>query len=262
MLVDSHCHLNDLDDCDARLAAARVRGVGAFLCIGVNESTASAVADIAGRHPDVWCTQGVHPDSAMQSDDLAWLDDALGEPRVVGVGETGLDYFRIAPDDVSTRARQRATFAHQLALGIDRRLPVVVHSRAAEADTLDLLRAHASATGVLHCFTESWRLAQGALDLGWYVSISGIVTFKNADAVRDVARRVPLDRLLVETDCPWLAPVPHRGRKNEPAYVVDTAQFLAELRGITLDALAAATTRNFAELFARIELQPRSNSSS
>jgi len=255
VLVDSHCHLNDLDDCDARLAAARARGVGAFLCIGVNESTAAAVADIAQRHADVWCTQGIHPDSALQSDDRSWLERALQRERVVGIGETGLDYFRLAPDDAATRARQREIFAAQLALGSARRLPVVVHSRAAEADTLDLLRAHTQAVGVLHCFTESWQLARGALDLGWFVSISGIVTFKNAEQVRDVARRVPADRLLVETDCPYLAPVPHRGKRNEPAYVVDTAEFVARLRDVTIDELAETTTRNFARLFARTQLR-------
>jgi len=251
VLVDSHCHLNDLDDCDARLAAARARGVGAFLCIGVNESTAAAVDAIAARHTDVWCTHGIHPDSVAKSASSGWLDRALNGERVVGVGETGLDYFRLAADDRETRTQQRESFATQLALGRERGLPVVVHSRAAEADTLDLLRAHAGAIGVLHCFTESWQLARNALDLGWYVSISGIVTFKNADSVRDVARRIPADRLLVETDCPWLAPVPHRGRRNEPAYVVDTAEFLAQLRETPLAMLAETTTRNFATLFAR-----------
>jgi TatD DNase family protein len=253
VLVDSHCHLNYLEDCDARLDAARRAGVGGFLCIGVNRGTRDAVAAIAARHLDVWHTQGVHPDSA-QTTDLDWIESALRVPRVAGVGETGLDYFRLPGDDTATRARQRDAFAYQLDVGARWDLPVVVHSRAAEADTLDLLRAHPRTRGVLHCFTESWALARGALDLGWYVSISGIVTFRNADNVRDVATRLPADRVLVETDCPWLAPVPHRGKRNEPAFVADTAAYLAALRGVDAERFAAETTGNFQTLFSRIAL--------
>ncbi len=254
MLVDSHCHLNYLDDCDDRLRSARARGVGAFLCIGVNRDTRDAVAGIASRHPDVWMTHGVHPDSVTKDPDLDWVAQATYLERVVGVGETGLDYYRLEATDGSSRANQLASFATHLALGAERGLPVVVHSRSAAADTLRLIDGHRDSVGVLHCFTESWELAKGALDLGWYVSISGIVTFRNADAVRDVARRIPADRLLIETDCPWLAPVPHRGRKNEPSFVADTAAFLAQLRGIDVDDLAATTTANFTRLFTRVEL--------
>jgi len=257
VLVDSHCHLNYLDDCDARLSAARARGVGGFLCIGVNAGTRDAVAGLAARHEDVWHTQGVHPDSATGAENLDWVALALQSSRVAGVGETGLDYYRLNADDEATRARQREVFAVQLALGAEFDLPVIVHSRAAEADTLDLLKAHRNARGVLHCFTESWQLAREAMDLGWYVSISGIVTFRNADNVRDVARRIPDDRLLIETDCPWLAPVPHRGRPNEPAFVADTAAYLANLRGNSLAELADATTRNFAALFTRCRIDGR-----
>ena len=254
MLVDSHCHLNYLDDCDARLVAARARGVGAFLCIGVNAGTRDAVAALAARHEDVWHTQGVHPDSAADAGSLEWLREALHSTGAVGVGETGLDYYRLASGEAAARAGQREVFASQLGLGIEFDLPVIVHSRAAEADTLDLLRAHRNARGVLHCFTESWQLAHDAMDLGWFVSISGIVTFRNADNVRDVARRIPNDRLLVETDCPWLAPVPHRGHSNEPAFVADTAAYLADLRGDSLADLADSTTRNFAALFTRCRI--------
>ena len=257
MLVDSHCHLNYLDDCDARLDAARARGVGAFLCIGVNADTREAVAAIAARHADVWQTQGVHPDSAAEAQDLDWLDGALRAPRIVAVGETGLDYFRLATGDEHARARQRESFGRQLDLAAAHRLPVVVHSRAAEADTLDLLESHRDVRGVLHCFTESWTLARGAMDLGWFVSISGIVTFRNADNVRDVARRLPADRILVETDCPWLAPVPHRGRRNEPAFVADTAAFLAQLRRVDPERFAEETTANFASLFGLKSLSAR-----
>jgi TatD DNase family protein len=220
----------------------------------VDSGTCEAVAAIAARHADVWSTQGVHPDSVDKERDLDWLEAAVRRDRVVGVGETGLDYFRLTSADTSPRERQRRAFAAQLELGIATSLPVVVHSRAAEADTLDLLRAHPGARGVLHCFTESWTLAHGALDLGWYVSVSGIVTFRNADNVRDVAKRIPADRLLVETDCPWLAPVPHRGHKNEPAYVVDTAEFLATLRSVGIEELAETTSRNFGTLFDRTRM--------
>ena len=264
MLVDSHCHLNYLDDPDAKLATARALGVGAFLCIGVNASTHDSVMNIAARHADVWASAGIHPESA--SDDVSpdWVAAAARHERVVGIGETGLDYFKIAGDAAAVQRRQRDSFAAHLSIARDVDLPVIVHTRAAEADTIDLLRAHPDAVGVLHCFTESWTLARAALDLGWYVSISGIVTFRNAENVRDVATQIPSDRLLIETDSPWLAPVPHRGKTNEPAYVTHTAAFLATLRGDELEDLAAQTTTNFSRLFNRTHVQPgqRTNSSS
>jgi TatD DNase family protein len=247
VLIDSHCHLNLLDDPDGALAAARARGVEGFLCIGVDEPGIAGVLALAERHADVWATVGQHPDASAA--DPGWIERFLRHPRVVAVGETGLDYYH--EDSVPGRALQRVRFAWHLEHAARERLPVVVHTREAEADTLDLLRSHPGVTGVLHCFTESWELASAAIDLGWYVSISGIVTFRNGENVRDVARRVPADRLLVETDCPWLAPVPHRGRRNEPAYVADTAVFVAGLRGITVDGLAMQTTANFKRLFVR-----------
>lgn len=259
MLVDSHCHLNYLDDADASLAAARSVGVGAFLCIGVNADTQRAVIDLAERHADVWASAGLHPESAGEKQSLDWIREAARHERVVGIGETGLDYFKIDADDV--KRAQRDSFAAHLDIARDASLPVIVHTRAAEADTLEILRLHKGTIGVLHCFTESWELARGALDLGWYVSISGIVTFRNAQNVRDVAARVPEDRLLVETDCPWLAPVPHRGKANEPAFVTHTAQFLAMLRVQTIEAFAEQTTANFHRLFAKTT-QGRTNSSS
>ena len=245
MLVDSHCHLNYLDDPDAALTRARAAGVGAFLCIGVDAEGIDDVVSLADAHDDVWATAGQHPEAAAGSRD--WLAGRLAHPRVVAVGETGLDYFHESQPEA--QRGQRAAFDEQLALASQHGLPVVVHTRAAEADTLDLLRAHSGVRGVLHCFTESWDLASAALDLGYYVSISGIVTFRNADNVREVALRIPDDRLLVETDCPWLAPVPHRGQRNEPGYLPDTAAFLARLRGCSPEALAATTTANFESLF-------------
>jgi len=270
VLVDSHCHLNYLTDCDAKLATARASGVSAFLCIGVKQETHAEVIAIAERHADVWASAGIHPDSVAGAS-LDWLEPALRHNRVVGVGETGLDYYRDA--DEEERRRQRDWFAAHLQLAQNAGLPAIVHTRAAENDTAALLAAHRDCIGVLHCFTESWQLARAALDLGWYVSISGIVTFRNAEGVRDVARRIPDDRLLIETDCPWLAPVPRRGKPNEPAFVRHTAEFLAELRGQSLLALAESTSANFARLFSRTGLasgagfartgsQLRSNSSS
>ena len=245
VLVDSHCHLNYLDDPEVCLASARSEGVRGFLCIGVDEAGADEVVALANRHDDVWATVGQHPEAAGGS--LDYLETRLEQPGVVAVGEMGLDYFQT--DDDAERARQRKSFDFQLALAARHKLPVVIHTRQAEEATLTLLRAYPKVTGVLHCFTESWAMAKAALDLGYYISISGIVTFKNAGNVRTVARAVPEDRLLVETDSPWLAPVPHRGRKNEPAYVTATANYLAELRGVTPERLAEYTTQNFERLF-------------
>lgn len=254
MLIDSHCHLNYLSEPDACLDAARARSVDGFLCIGVDRDGIDAVLDLADRHRDVWASVGQHPDAAGQP--TAWIEPLLSRQRVVAVGEMGLDYYR--DPDAGARHRQQAVFEEQLALAAAHGLPAVIHTRSAEADTLTRLRAQPDASGVLHCFTESWELASAALDLGYYISISGIVTFKNGDNVRDVARRVPGDRLLVETDSPYLAPVPHRGRPNQPAYVADTAAYLAQLRGQTLADLAEATTANFYRLFSRAAVKSSS----
>jgi TatD DNase family protein len=245
MLIDSHCHLNYLEDPDKAVLRAREAGVTGCLCISVDEPGFAGVMDLAASHADIWASAGVHPDAAAGN--LDWIEDALAAPEVVAVGETGLDYLH--GTEPETQARQREAFDLQLALGVKHQLPTIVHTRAAERDTLELLRAHPGAFGVLHCFTESWAMAQQALDLGFYISISGIVTFKNADNVRDVASRVPSDRLLVETDAPWLAPVPKRGKTNEPAFVAHTAAFLAELRQTSVQSLCQQTSDNFIRLF-------------
>ncbi len=247
MLVDSHCHLNYLEDPGLRIREAREAGVSTQLCIGVDCEHIHEVLALAEQEPDVWASVGQHPEAADGAVD--WIEPALDHPRVVAVGETGLDYFQTEAD--AGRARQRESFEHQLALADKHQLPVVVHTRAAQADTLALIRQFPNVRGVLHCFTESWEMASEALALGYYISISGIVTFRNGENVREVARQVPEERLLVETDAPWLAPVPHRGKPNAPAYVVDTARFLAELRGVSFEALAAQTSRNFHALFER-----------
>lgn len=254
MLVDSHCHLDRLDlaahggSLDAALDAARARGVGQFLCIGVSADNAAAVKALADRYDDVHCSVGVHPlDLAPgQPPALDWLLQELDHPRVVAIGETGLDYHY---EPEAAELQQQAFQLHLEAARITGK-PVIVHTREARADTLALLREAAlPQAGVLHCFTEDWDMARAALDIGFYISLSGIVTFRNAEALRDVARQVPADRLLVETDSPYLAPVPHRGKANLPQYVREVAEFLAELRGVSYDALAEQTTANFYRLF-------------
>jgi TatD DNase family protein len=249
VLIDSHCHLNYLDDPDLRLAQAREAGVGAFLCIGVDEAGIDDVLALAERHDDVWASVGQHPD--VSDAELDWLAPRLDHDAVVAVGETGLDYFHCK--EPQQRSAQRDAFAAQLSLAARNDLPVIVHTREAETDTLRALRSEPEVIGVLHCFTESWDMARQALDLGYYISISGIVTFRNGENVRAVARRVPADRLLLETDAPWLAPVPHRGQRNEPKFLPATAEFLAALRGVSAEALARQTAANFFELFPRAQ---------
>lgn len=254
MLVDSHCHLDRLDltacqgSLDAALDAARARGVGHFLCIGVSAENAAAVKAVTERYGDVDCSVGVHPlDLAPGAEPaLDWLLQELNHPHVVAIGETGLDYHY---EPEAAELQQDSFRLHLDAARITGK-PVIVHTRAARADTLALLREAAlPQAGVLHCFTEDWDMAKAALDLGFYISLSGIVTFRNADALRDVARQVPADRLLVETDSPYLAPIPYRGKPNLPQYVREVAEFVAMLRGETYERLAEQTTANFKRLF-------------
>ena len=249
MFVDSHCHLNYLDDPEEKIVSAGESGVGAILCIGVEQDRISEVVDLATRFPRVWCSVGEHPDSAEGCPD--WVRGFIDHPKVVAIGETGLDYFR--EEGRSNRDAQIASFDSQLQIANEIGLPIVVHTRSAEKDTIDLIKNHPGVTGVLHCFTESWEMAKVALDLGFYISISGIVTFKNADQVKEVAKRVPDDRLLIETDAPWLAPVPRRGKPNEPAYVVHTAEYVASLRGQTTQSIGEITSNNFFDLFCKID---------
>lgn len=255
MFADSHCHLNykGLGEQQAEvLARARARGVEAMLNIATRESEWDAVVGTAEREPDVWATVGIHPNEADQHPDVgtARLIERAAHPRVVGIGESGLDYFY----DHSDQARQQASFRAHLAACRATQLPIVVHTRDAEADTAQILREEmeqGAFPGVIHCFTASGAFADIALELGFYISISGIVTFKNAKDLQETAARLPLDRLLIETDAPFLAPVPHRGKTGEPAFVADTAAFLADLRGESIETLAAATRDNFHALFAK-----------
>ena len=254
-LADSHCHLNYKGVAEQQgevLARARSSGVVAMLNISTRESEWDAVIATAEREGDVWATVGIHPNEADQYPDVGTqrLIERAAHPRVVGLGETGLDYYY----EHSDRGRQQASFRSHLAACRETGLPVVVHTRDAEADTARILEEElgkGAFTGVIHCFTGTGDFARQALDLGFYISISGIVTFKNARELQETARWLPRERLLVETDAPFLAPVPHRGRPGEPAYVADTCRFLAELRGEDADELADATRANFHALFAK-----------
>ncbi|QFT54702.1 TatD family hydrolase [Microbulbifer sp. THAF38] len=256
MLVDSHCHLDRLKldkfdgDLDTVLEFARSRGVGKFLCVGISLDNADAVVEIASKYEDVVCSVGIHPLDVESG--LAGVDQLIemaGRPKVVALGETGLDYYY----STETKETQQQSFIAHLQAAGQVGLPVIVHTRDAREDTIQLIRQHGNlqTAGVLHCFTESWEMAKAALDLNYYISLSGIVTFKNAGDLRDVARKLPLDRLLVETDSPYLAPIPYRGKPNIPAYVREVAEFIAELRGISYEQLAEITTENFLRLFPR-----------
>ncbi len=255
MLVDSHCHLNYkglVEDQANVLERARAAGVAMMLNISTRESEWDAVVAVAEREPDVWATIGIHPHEADAHPDVdtAKLIARAAHPRVIGIGETGLDYYY----DKSDRARQRASFRSHIAAARATALPLIVHTRDAEDDTAAILSEEmgkGAFAGVIHCFTASDAFAMIALKLGLYISISGIVTFKNAKVLQATATRVPADRLLIETDSPFLAPVPHRGRPCEPAFVADTARFLAALRGSDLAGLAATTSANFMTLFAK-----------
>jgi TatD DNase family protein len=252
-LIDSHCHLNYAGLVEREgevLDNARARGVAGFLNISTRQSEWGDVIGAAERNEDVWASIGVHPHEADAHPDLgaAALVEAASHPRVIAIGECGLDYHY----DNSERAAQRDRFQAHIEAARQSGLPLVVHTREAEEDTaaiLDRAVRGGDVTGVLHCFTGSWDLAKKALDLGFYVSLSGIVTFKNASDLQHTAKKLPKDRMLVETDSPFLAPVPHRGQKCEPAFVADTAAFVAELRGETVEELAETTTANFYRLF-------------
>ena len=255
MLVDSHCHL-DFDvfdgDRDAVLERARAAGVGTMLTICTHLSKFEQVRAVADSDPEIWCSVGVHPHEAAEEgiDAPAALIERARHPRVVGIGETGLDFYY----DHSPHDAQRVNFRAHIEAARETGLPLIVHARDADDETASMLRAAAAAgglTGVMHCFSSGRALAEAALEIGFYISLSGIVTFKNAEELRGIAKDVPLDRLLVETDAPYLAPIPLRGKRNEPAFVAHTARFVAELKGVEEGALAAATTENFYRLFAK-----------
>ena len=252
-LIDSHCHLNYEGLVERQtevLDNARQRGVAGFLNISTRQREWNDIIGLAEREPDVWASVGVHPHEADAHPDLGAtaLAEAADHPRVIAIGECGLDYYY----DKSDRAAQRERFLAHIEASRQTGLPLVVHTRDAEEDTAEILDAavrEGGVTGVLHCFTGSAELARKGLDLGFYISLSGIVTFKNAAHLQATAKWLPADQMLVETDSPFLAPVPHRGKKCEPAFVADTASFIAELRAEDPERLAEATTANFFKLF-------------
>ncbi|WEN42204.1 putative metal-dependent hydrolase YcfH [Thauera sp. GDN1] len=255
MFVDSHCHL-DFPDLAARedeiLATMAANDVGTALCIGVKLEDFPRVLGLAERHAHLWATVGVHPDNdGVEEPDVARLVALADHPKVVAIGETGLDYYwqKDAPE------WQRARFRTHIRAARETGKPLVIHNRGAAHDTLRLMREERAgeAGGVMHCFTESWDVAEAALEQGFYISFSGIVTFRNAKDLKEVARRVPLERLLIETDSPYLAPVPHRGRTNEPGWVVHVAEEIARLRELPLAAIEQATTDNFFRLFRHVQ---------
>lgn len=251
MLVDSHCHLNFPElaaKVDDALALMRENQVTHALCVSVTLEEFPQVRALAERYPHVYGSVGVHPDypdvPVVKEDELVAL---ANHPKIVAIGETGLDYYRIKDDCEWQRERFRTHIRAARRCG----KPLIIHTRSAAADTLRIMREEGAgqAGGVMHCFTESWEVAQGAMDLGFYISFSGIVTFKNAIALREVARQVPLERMLVETDSPYLAPVPFRGKTNEPGLVKYVAEEIARLRGLTLEQVGAVTSDNFFRLF-------------
>ena len=255
MFVDSHCHLNYKGLVEQQvdvLARARESGVSAMLNISTRECEWDDVIGLAEQESDVWASVGIHPHEADHHAGLvcAKLVEKSAHPRVVAIGETGLDYYY----DKSDRAQQCTGFREHIKASRETGLPIIIHTRDAEADTAAILTEEmreGAFTGVIHCFTASAAFARIALDLGMYISLSGIVTFKNAQDLQDVAKWLPEDRLLVETDAPFLAPIPHRGRTGEPAFVGDTARFVAQLRGVTPEILAQQTSDNFYNLFSK-----------
>ena len=254
MLVDSHCHLDRLDlshfdgSLDAALAAAEAQDIGHFLCVSINLEDYPAMLKLAEQHGQVSASVGLHPNEQGGHDpDSDELVDLARHPEVIAIGETGLDYFRSEGD----LDWQRERFRRHIAAAKQCGKPLIIHSRDAREDTLKILEEEQAnhAGGVMHCFTGDWEMAQRCMEMNLHISFSGIVTFRNARELQEIATKMPSDRYLVETDSPYLAPVPHRGKPNQPAYVRHVAEFIAELRGETYEQVAAATTENFRTLF-------------
>ena len=257
LLIDSHCHLDYLardQDLDDVVARARAAGVGGMVTICTKVSEFEAIRTIAERYDDIWCSLGVHPHEAAAEPEVSpeRLVELARHPRVVGIGESGLDYYY----EHSSREAQQRSFRSHITAARTTGLPLIVHTRDADADTVDILQdeyAKGAFPGLIHCYCASHELAERSLEIGFYISLSGIVTFKNADSLRETVRTLPIDRILVETDAPYLAPVPKRGKPNEPAFVAHTAAAVAELKGMSVGELTAATTANFFQLFSRAQ---------
>lgn len=247
MFIDTHCHLTDRvatgDNVDAVIRRAHDVGVGSIICPTAAPDDIPGAIALADSHDNIFCTIGIHPEYVGTAVESLLTDDILNHPRVVGVGEIGLDYHY---GDVN-RMAQIDMFVRQLEIAKRHNLPVAIHTRDAEHDTADILRG--DVRGVMHCFTSNWDLAKTMLDRGFYFSASGILTFKNADDVRETFRKIPIDRIVIETDSPYCAPVPHRGAPCEPAFVIDTARVLADIRGLHLDELESILAQNTAKLY-------------
>ncbi|MAF71057.1 MAG: metal-dependent hydrolase [Alteromonas sp.] len=258
MFVDSHCHLDRLKQSPESLIEtlnfARTRGVEHFLCVCVSVNDYDSMLETVKDFNDVSVSCGVHP---LHQDEACSYDELLEKAsrhEVVAIGETGLDYF-YSPESKDV---QLQSFIDHIKVANETKKPLIIHTRDAREDTINLLKAHKAphTKGVLHCFTESLEMAEAAMELDFYISISGIVTFNSAQELREVVKAIPLERLLIETDSPWLAPVPHRGKQNQPGYVVEVAEFIAELKGITVAELARITTENFYTLFSLAARKP------
>lgn len=254
MLIDSHCHLNLIDytalgtDMNAVVRAARDNNVRYMLCVGTNATENQAVIEIAAQYPEVFASIGFHPNEVVAAEPtFEELLSLASQSKVIGIGETGLDYYRTEAE----QPWQQARFETHIEVAKTIKKPLIVHTRNARLDTLAILKAGQAneCRGVLHCFTEDWDMARAALDLEFYISFSGIVTFKNAVELQTVAKKMPIDRILIETDAPWLAPIPYRGKINQPAYVKHVAEFLAVLRGESFEEIAEHSTKNFHDLF-------------
>lgn len=252
MFIDSHCHLNMLADEPGGIAAmvdeAIQNKVEHILCIAIDKASCQEVQQIADKFPLVTASAGIHPN--VDADEQFTVDELIevaSHPKVIAIGETGLDYFRSEGD----LAWQRERFRVHIEAAKQTQKPLIIHTREAREDTMSMLENHQArdAGGIIHCFTENWETAKRALDIGFYISLSGIVTFKSARELQDVAKKLPLDRILIETDSPYLAPVPHRGKTNKPVFVTHVAEFLADLRGDSVANIAAQTTENFYRLF-------------
>jgi TatD DNase family protein len=253
VFIDSHCHLDrlKLEDFDNNLDnvvnAALAEKVNTLLCVSVTLEDFPAMAEATAKYDNVWLTCGAHPLNQADEIDPALLTSLATDSRVVAIGETGLDYF-YAPE---TKSVQLDSFRKHIQVANQLKKPLIIHTRGAQEDTLAMLRAEQAENvgGILHCFTESWEMAEQAIAMGFYISFSGIVTFKNATDLKEVAKKVPSDRFLIETDAPYLAPVPHRGKQNQPAYVVEVAKHLASIRGTSVAEIARQSSENFHRLF-------------
>ncbi len=251
MFIDSHCHIDFpelADNIDSVLGKMRENQVERCLCISVNLEDFPRVLKLAETHDNVYATVGVHPDyEDIEEPDIARLVQLANHPKIIGIGETGLDYYRLTGD----LEWQRERFRTHIRAAIKTRKPLIIHTRSAAEDTLKIMREENAADigGVMHCFTETLDIAEQAMTMNFYISISGIVTFKNAIQIKEVAQKIPLDRLLIETDSPYLAPVPFRGKLNQPGYVKHVAEEIAKLRGVSVEEIATQTTKNFNKLF-------------